>query len=99
MISRSPHFTYNNNGLLRRAESATQDCYYCCDFAMGNWYAALGQHQPWLPQGKTPGIPTSMNNTTPEQITELWVRIDNLPNNSQYQMFKNAVQATDFIEH
>lgn len=64
---------------------------YCTNYS-GNWWAPIGQ----LTLYNKKGIPAADGSTQLE--TELWVRIDNIPNNIKMQIFKDCLQSTNFIE-
>ena len=70
-------------------------CIYNCDTG-GTWYAPIGQlgHGNWNGAGSM--IPAADDSNT--SSTELWVRIDNLPQLTKLSMFDGALQAHQIYE-
>lgn len=80
----------DHSGPIKPANSG--DTKYDCDNkATGNWYAPIGQYRAW-----SGGIPAADSN--PRKKTELWVRIDRMPNTFQYKVYDNSFVASSFNE-
>jgi len=77
---------FNNNELT---------CYSCDTPGENTWFAPIGQLAAW-DAAKSMYIPSSRGDSATS--TELWVRIDQLPETSICQIFDNSITATSFIE-
>lgn len=81
---------WSHYGGIRKNGSA---CVYNCDTG-STWYAPIGQKQTWT---DTQYIPAADGSSQTE--TELWVRIDNLPNLDKISMLNNEhLQAFNIYE-
>ena len=79
-----------HNGPFKPAQSG--DTRYDCDNKnTGNWYCPIGQYNIW-----SGGIPAADSN--PVSQTELWVRIDRLAKENQFNIYDSCMTATDYIE-
>ena len=65
---------------------------YNCDIG-DTWYAPIGQYHIW--EG---GIPAANRASTGQSETELWVRVDKVNNETNFNIFSAAITAADFIE-
>ena len=78
-----------HNGGLRKPGGSSL---YNCDTGT-TWYAALGQYSAWT---DTQNIPAADGSS--QDHTELWVRIDRLPKQTQFKIFNGAIGLTEFTE-
>lgn len=70
-------------GLTRQNSNADtkSECYLSGSTGHSNWFYAIGAYEKW--DAAMPGP-----NSTPVSETELWVRVDTLPSNSQFSILK-----------
>lgn len=80
--------------IIYRGNTAT--CYSCNTQGSTDWFAPIGQYGGW--NGGIPPANQNSTNNVSQLSTELWVRIDQLPETSICQIFDNSITATSFIE-
>ena len=78
---------------LNDTDHAYATYYTCENVGTASWFAPIGEYTRW---DTTKLIPAASG--TSETSTELWVRIDQLPETSICQIFDNSITATSFIE-
>lgn len=76
----------HNYGIRKNGTSTV----YNCDTG-STWYAAIGQTVAYQS-----GIPAA--NGSAQKSTELWVRTDTLPEQTQLKIYEDFITAKDFIE-
>lgn len=69
--------------------------YMDCNAGRNVWYGAIGQMVRWTADD-TSAIPAVTSSSTTE--TELWARVDNLPNETKVQIYQKSISAKEFIE-
>ena len=88
-------WTGNHWGGLTRQNSSTTEitsyCYLSGSTGHNNWWYAIASKQAF--NGGIPGPSVVVT-----ARTQLWVRIDNLPEENKFQISKNTMIANDFYE-
>ena len=84
----STAWTAHHAGIRKHGSSNVYDC-----DSGTTWYAPIGQTATWT---DTQYIPAA--NGTSQTSTELWVRIDGLTNETQFNIYDDSMTAKSFME-